>query len=407
MFGPLGNGAEGVYVPAGANNTFQHNTIGANIASGLVLEGSATTGNMVQSNTILANAYGMEIRGGSANNTVSRLTAEPGNDISGNVADGVTIYGTGTHGNTIQENILHGNGQFGVSAYASDNSVVGNTVDSNALEGVFVGLGDDGAYADHVAILSNSIFNNGDLGIFLDTDGVTGGNDLQPAPVLSSAIASATTTFVIGSLVAAPNTTYRLEFFDNQDADPSGFGEGETYLGALSVTTDAGGTANFNVQLPPVSSGHFLSATATDPLGNTSGFAVSLLVGDANPGPTLNGITPANALRSSAAFKLTVNGADFVPGSVVLWNGQERATTFVSPTQITATIPASDLTLAGMFPVSVYNPLPGGGEFNSLNFTVNNPAPALTALSPNSTLTGSGQFTLTVTGTGFEPESVI
>ncbi len=104
---------------------------------------------------------------------------------------------------------------------------------------MFVGLGDDGAYADQIAILGNSIFNNGDLGIFLDTDGVTGGNDLQPAPVLSSVIASATTTFVIGSLVAAPNTTYRLEFFDNQDADPSGFGEGETYLGALSVTTDA------------------------------------------------------------------------------------------------------------------------------------------------------------------------
>ncbi len=142
-----------------------------------------------------------------------------------------------------------------------------------------------------------------------------------------------------------------------------------------------------------MSSGHFLSATATAPLGNTSGFAVSLLVGDANPGPTLTHITPANAMRNSAAFKLMVNVADFVPGSVVLWNGQERATTFVSTTQITATIPASDLTLAGMFPISVYNPLPGGGLFNSLNFTVNNPAPALPRSVPIPRY-GSGQFTL-------------
>ena len=97
-----------------------------------MLEGVTTTGNVAQGNTILANAYGVEIRGGSANNTIGGKTAALGNNISGNVADGVTVYGLGSSGNTIQENILHGNGQFGVSAYASDNSVVGNTIDSNA-----------------------------------------------------------------------------------------------------------------------------------------------------------------------------------------------------------------------------------------------------------------------------------
>ena len=171
------------------------------------------------------------------------------------------------------------------------------------------------------------------------------------------------------------------------------------------MTTDAGGTANFNVQLPPVSSGHFLSATATAPLGNTSGFAVSLLVGDANPGPTLTDITPANAMRNSAAFKLMVNGAIRTRfGCAVERAG--AATTFVSTTQITATIPASDLTLAVCSPFR-FTTAAGRRRIEQPKLYGQQSRACPDRAQSNSTLTGSGQFTLTVTGTGFEPESVI
>ena len=44
---------------------------------------------------------------------------------------------------------------------------------------------------------------------------------------------------------------------------------------------------------------------------------------------------------------LTVTGSGFVSGATVRWNGVNRTTTFVSATQLTAAIPASDLVTAG------------------------------------------------------------
>jgi hypothetical protein len=41
-----------------------------------------------------------------------------------------------------------------------------------------------------------------------------------------------------------------LEFYANGSADPSGYGEGQRYLGAATVTTDAAGSASFAATLP-------------------------------------------------------------------------------------------------------------------------------------------------------------
>jgi hypothetical protein len=65
-----------------------------------------------------------------------------------------------------------------------------------------------------------------------------------------------------------------------------------------------------------------------------------------------------------------VTGTNFVLSSVVRWNGADRATTFVSPTQLRAVIPATDLLMAGTARVTVFNPPPGGGTSNSVNLVV-------------------------------------
>ncbi|MGE0884029.1 MAG: IPT/TIG domain-containing protein [Blastocatellales bacterium] len=89
--------------------------------------------------------------------------------------------------------------------------------------------------------------------------------------------------------------------------------------------------------------------------------------------PTLTSLTPNSAQAGGPSFTLTVNGTNFVSGSVVRWNGSDKMTTFVSATQLTAMITAADIAASGMASVTVFNPLPGGGLSNGLNFTINPP----------------------------------
>src|SRR5512143_1125197 len=123
--------------------------------------------------------------------------------------------------------------------------------------------------------------------------------------------------------------------------------------------------------------------------------------GTHNPLPATTSLGPSSAVAGGSAFTLTVNGSGFVSGSGVRWNGADRATTFVSSTQLTAAIPASDLAVAGTTQVTVYNPAPGGGTSNAQTFTINNPLPTTTSLSPSSAVAGGAAFTLTINGSGF------
>ena len=84
--------------------------------------------------------------------------------------------------------------------------------------------------------------------------------------------------------------------------------------------------------------------------------------------PTITSLSPTSAAAGGAAFTLTVNGTNFVAGSVVRWNGANRTTTYVSGTRLTAGITAADIATAGSFPVTVVNP--GGGTSNAVPFTV-------------------------------------
>ncbi len=217
--------------------------------------------------------------------------------INGWSRRGVQISGSGARGNKIEGNFIGtkadgvgalGNSEHGVSISDPDNTVGGavsarNVIAFNGGDGVSVFTSDD----IRNRILSNSIYNNGELGIDLfGNDGVTandngpppdtdtGANNLQNFPVISSAVTSEGSTTVRGSLKSTANKTFILQFFSSPFRDTSGFGEGKTFLGQKTVTTNDNGNASFTFTLARTApGGQSVTATATDPSGNTSEYS--------------------------------------------------------------------------------------------------------------------------------------
>jgi Tol biopolymer transport system component len=129
-----------------------------------------------------------------------------------------------------------------------------------------------------------------------------------------------------------------------------------------------------------------------------------------NPLPTITSIVPPSANAGGPAFTLTVTGTGYIPTSKVRWKGMNRPTTYVSATQLTAAIPASDIATAGTAMVKVFNPAPGGGISRGKTFMISsaaNPLPTITSIDPPSANAGGPAFTLTVTGTGYIPSSKV
>ena len=115
------------------------------------------------------------------------------------------------------------------------------------------------------------------------------------------------------------------------------------------------------------------------------------------PVPALARLSPATATAGAGTFLMTVNGANFVTGYTVFWNGSPLATTVVSATQLTASVPAALVQAMGSAGITASNS--GGAVSNSLTFTINPPPPTIASLSPASASAGAAPFTLTVTGT--------
>ena len=145
------------------------------------------------------------------------------------------------------------------------------------------------------------------------------------------------------------------------------------------------------------------------PGGGTSGLSTFTIN---NPAPALVSLSPSTATAGGPEFTLTVDGANFLPSSIVRWNGADRPTSFVGPSRLTAAIPASDIASAAAEAVTVFNPAPGGGTSEPATFTISkpapppNPVPVLASLSPASALAGGPDFTLTISGSGFAAVSV-
>ncbi|HYC61125.1 MAG TPA: Ig-like domain-containing protein [Thermoanaerobaculia bacterium] len=126
-----------------------------------------------------------------------------------------------------------------------------------------------------------------------------------------------------------------------------------------------------------------------------------------NPAPSLTSMSPTAANAGSAGFALTIHGANFTVGSVVRFNGQDRATTFVSSSQLSAVILTSDMQASGAYPVTVFTSAPGGGTSAALTFSVGGTTPSISSISPQSANAGSAPFTLTVNGSNFVSGAVV
>jgi hypothetical protein len=120
--------------------------------------------------------------------------------------------------------------------------------------------------------------------------------------------------------------------------------------------------------------------------------------------PTITSLNPNAATAGGPGFTMTVNGTGYATGTVVLWNGTVLSTTFVSETQLTASVPANLIANAGNANVTVSSP--SGPVSNAVAFTIS-PPPTIQSLSPNSVTAGSPGFTLTVNGTGYAAGSVV
>ncbi|HEY1376238.1 MAG TPA: choice-of-anchor Q domain-containing protein [Gemmataceae bacterium] len=233
-------------------------------------------------------------------------------------AGGLTITGNIIGRNAANSAAL-ANGGAGISV--ANNALVtiggtgagdGNTISGNTGAGIAV-TGNNA----NASIRGNSIFANGGLGIDLGTagvtandtlDGDTGPNGLQNFPLLTAVTGGATTT-VSGSINSTANTVLTLDFYASGGADPSGNGEGQRFLGSTTVTTDGFGNATFsNVVLAAASAGgEVISATATDPSGNTSEFAANATVPGGSAAPTVvSTVVDAGTAQRSSVRSITV-----------------------------------------------------------------------------------------------------
>jgi hypothetical protein len=308
----LANQGDGVRVSAksnfiGGGIAAARNVISGNGKHGVEINGEPAILNFVEGNFIgtdvtgtritdvngqpLGNAGdGVHVEGASRNSVGGEpsMFGTPlfGNVISGNAGNGVGITGEMT-GNLIRDNYI-GTGLGHDSKVALPNAghgvligggAAGNRIKDNRIafnKGAGVRVDPSSTGKGNTTADPNSISSNGGLGIDIGAEGPTP----DRAPVLDPVTVSGGLATIRGTLHSTPNTPTVIELFANTEPDPSGFGEGETFIGSLTVVTDAGGDAAFTLTTSaPVPGGRFITATANDPVNGTSEFSRGVVVG--------------------------------------------------------------------------------------------------------------------------------
>jgi uncharacterized repeat protein (TIGR01451 family) len=359
------NRSDGIFIDRSPGNIIggtagTGNVISGNGRNGITLNGVETTGTVLFGNRIgtdpgaqsaIANdGHGVVIFGAPAN----FIGITEGNVISGNGLSGIRISGATARLNTIAGNVVGAdadgsepvpNGERGIVIEdgASDNSIgvlgalTANVIAFNAQSGVAIQSGVNNA------VRGNSIHGNTQLGIDLGAAGVTandaadadqGANTLQNYPVLTGEAGG-----VRGAINTLPNQPIQIDFYGSPVCDGTGHGEGQIYLASVGLVTDDDG----NAQIPfiAVSSGQFVTATATNASNNTSEFSACV--------QTTNGILLSRAsaqpigVGRSETVTITLNEAAPAGGTVVTVTSDAPGIASISAPG-TASIPEGETT---------------------------------------------------------------
>ena len=158
-------------------------------------------------------------------------------------------------------------------------------------------------------------------------------------------------------------------------------------------------TCTFTMSFTPATTGNLSANLGFAVQGLSQQVNVALTGTGGNPAPTITSLSPETAYVNSAGFTLTINGTNFVSGAVASFNNVALTTSYVSSTQLTAQVPASDLTSTGSYWVSVTNP--GGGYSGIVYFTVVALDPSVSYASPGSVVASTTPSAIVLTGNNF------
>ncbi len=371
-------GGFGIRLVSGDDNVFggtaaaDRNLISGDKQGAIALnsgDGTLIQGNYIGTDvtgTMAINGIGIRegVRGTTPSNTMVL-----GNLISSNSAGGILLSGGGiVQGNLIgtQRDGISGLGNnFGIQVASGflvggTSPGQGNTIAFNQNYGVRITNNQTGD-----GILGNSIFSNGLLGISLssgaplandscDTVTAPAGNHGQNYPAITSAPIAAGSVMISGTLNSAANTLFRVEFFSNVACDPSGNGEGQTFLGFADVMTDPTCDVTFGPLTFAVPPGQTIfTATATDPSNNTSEFS-PCFPGGVPPTPTS---TPTQTATRTNTPTPTSTPTTIPPSVTATRTTTPTPTATATPTRTaTPTVTATPTTPASPTPTSTAAP---------------------------------------------------
>jgi hypothetical protein len=313
--------------------------IGMNSGNNIVIRGNFI-GTDITGTRAFGNGMGIN-ESGNDNVAIGGTGPGDGNLISGNNGYGIYAYNSANHttvlGNKIGTDVTGTKPLGNLTGIATSNDTGGLRVGGTAPGEANIIAFNSGYLAfsapvgalvysssKQVPIRGNSIHDNEQLGIAFtgelptyndpgDVD--TGANEQQNFPIVRSVEYGNSSTRVVAKLNSVASTTYVLDFYANPPClrFPRDFIEGETYLGASEVTTDAAGHADVDVTLPvAVENGARIAVTATDPLGNTSEFSQRIIFR----------MTPASG-PADGGRPVQVFGTDFAPGLTLKIGGVE------------------------------------------------------------------------------------
>ncbi len=107
------------------------------------------------------------------------------------------------------------------------------------------------------------------------------------------------------------------------------------------------------------------------PGGGSSGGVELAVNPTSNPAPAILSLNPSSVNVGSSDLILTINGSNFIPGSIIEWNSAPLVTNYLSDVQLEAQVPTANFANSTIASVAVTNPPPGGGSSPPFPFLIN------------------------------------